>query len=216
MFRALLLVIAFSCSGFAVAQPSYLEGKDYQVIAGVTSVTSATAGQILVKEFFSYGCPWCFELEEQLSQWRQTLPKQVVFKRIPVIFEKGWDVYAKAYYAADALGLEKKFTPLLFKAVQEQNLPLDNPSKMISFFVEHGVDEAVAHSALTSSPSINAKLKMGMQEMQALRVFAVPCLVINDTYKVDLKMVNGDPEKLFEVARFLIEKIRPASGKDAV
>ena len=73
----------------AIAAPEYQVGKDYQKIAvPLTSHLVSAQGKIKVIEFFSYGCPWCYELEAKLPKWQRSQASDVVFQRVPVLFEK--------------------------------------------------------------------------------------------------------------------------------
>ena len=69
-----------------------------------------------------------------------------------------------------------------------------------------GVKEKIAKSAFLSSPTINAKVRDGISQMQLLQVNSVPCFVINNHYKVDIAMLDGDAHKLFIVVSYLVAK----------
>lgn len=181
---------------------NFVEGKDYQRINKTHLVPNAD-GQT-VTEFFSYGCPWCYKLEAPLEAWKKTLSTTVTFSRVPVVFEPGWDMYAKAYYTAKTLNILDKVTPALFEAIQEKRQSLKTASQMITFFVSQGVKENIAKSAFTTSPAIDAQVKQGMQLMQAFAINAVPTLIINNTYRVDLPMAQGDLTRFFQIADYLL------------
>lgn len=197
-----VFIVLLSLLPLTLYADTFVEGKDYQRIVKTHLVPKAD-GQT-VTEFFSYGCPWCYKLEAPLEAWRKTLPNTVTFSRVPVVFEPGWDMYAKAYYTAKTLNLSNKVTPALFEAIQEKHQSLKTAPKMIAFFVAQGVKAPVAKSAFTSSPAIEAQVKQGMQLMQAFAVNAVPTLIINNTYRVDLPMAQGDEERFFKIADYLL------------
>lgn len=191
----------------AYAAPVFVEGKDYKVLeTNAVSETAPKSNTVMVKEFFSYGCPWCYKLEKPLKKWQKDLPKLVLFERVPVVFEAGWDVYAKAYYAASLLKMEKRLSAAIFEQVQEKEIKLDSNDAMFKFFVEQGVRDKVAQSAFFSSPTIDAKVVEGIQQMQTLQITSVPSFVINNHYKVDIAMMEGDADKLFRVIGYLIAK----------
>ncbi len=208
MYRGLrvLLVLCF-IPLTTFAQETYVAGTDYQLLPQAIHMDVDTPDKVTVTEFFSYGCPWCYKLEPALTKWRETkAPKNMTFTRVPVVFEKGWDIYAKAYYTADTLKINKKITPALFDAIQEKEKKLDTVDAMVAFFVKQGVDKKIALSAFKSSPAIEAKMRNGIQLMQTYRVFSVPSLVIGGRYKVDIAMVKGDQKKFFKVVNYLIAK----------
>ena len=202
--KRLLFVLFFTIPFFSYAE-QFTPGKDYIVI-NATNLEPPVKGKVSVTEFFSYGCPWCYKLEKSLDAWRKNLPNSVGFSRTPVIFEPGWDVYAKAYYTAVTLGINNKLTPALFKAIQEEQQHLNKAPAMIKFFIKNGVKEQVANSAFNNSSVIDAKVKNGMQKMQYLGIMSVPAIVIQNRYRVDLQTAGGDEKRLFEICSFLIKK----------
>lgn len=63
-------------------------------------------GKSEVVEFFSWGCPHCYEFYPRLSRWLSTLPKDASFKRVPVALgHREWEALAKAYYALQVKGV---------------------------------------------------------------------------------------------------------------
>jgi thiol:disulfide interchange protein DsbA len=187
-------------------EPVFVEGVDYQVLSQqAQAAVPKTKGVVTVTEFFSYGCPWCYKIEPELNEWRKKLPRMVAFSRVPVIYERGWDVYAKAYYAASILRLAG-ITPAIFKAIHDDSEKLETNDAMIKFFMKMGVKENVAKSAFLSSPTVVAKVKAGMQLMQIFRVQSVPSLVINNKYRLDIGMMKGDTSKFFKVAGVLVAR----------
>lgn len=196
--KLLLFMLFFPALLFADA---FVAGQDYQII-------SSRGGKITqpkLTEFFSYGCPWCYRIEKPLEQWLKTEGKKIAFKRVPVVFNKDWEIYAKAYYTAEALSMSDKLNPLLFKSIQEERKPLNTPQKMIDFFVKQGVNQHVAQSAFEHSPSIDLHVKNATRLMAEYQVNAVPAFVINERYKTDLQMAKS-PERLLRILTYLVQK----------
>ena len=76
-----------------------VEGKDYQVVGEPPE----KAQKVSVIEFFSYGCPWCYQLEKPLQAWVKKNKQRIQFERVPVVFHPEWEIYAKAYYTLQVL-----------------------------------------------------------------------------------------------------------------
>jgi thiol:disulfide interchange protein DsbA len=100
-----------SVSIFAVAflalssspQASIIAGHDYMVLDVVQR--QEKNGKIDVVEFFSWGCPHCYEFYPKLARWLATLPKNTSFKRVPVgLGHPEWEALARAYYALQTNG----------------------------------------------------------------------------------------------------------------
>ena len=94
------------------------EGNQYLRLKNPQPVE--TGKKIEVIEFFSYGCPHCGEFEPVLQNWLKTMPADVQFRRIPVMFQERWGPLAKIYYTLEALGEESRLSPEVFAAHARQ------------------------------------------------------------------------------------------------
>jgi protein dithiol oxidoreductase (disulfide-forming) len=204
IFIVLLLVSTI------VSSKTFKEGIDFQVINGAPSPTS---DKVTVTEFFSYGCPWCYKLEPILESWLNKAQTKVNFERVPVVFEQGWDYYAKAYYLAKSLGMANTLTPALFKAIQKDKQKLNTTESMITFFVANGADKAIVTSAFKSSPSIDTMVKNGMKLMKSYGINSVPTIVVNGKYKTDLQLAKGQDKRLVEILDYLVAKSKEKKEK---
>ncbi len=193
------ILIWFPLSLFAA--PAFQVGKDYQILSQSTPVQ---AGQkITVVEFFSYGCPWCFKLEPVLDAWKK--PANVDFSRVPMAFESGWTILARAYYMAEGLGVEPKLTPILFNAIHVNNQTIDDPKTLAALFAQAGVSQANFDAAYSHAPSVDAQMAQGEALATQDQIYAIPAFVINGQYKTDLEMSSGDPKRLMDVVSYLIQ-----------
>jgi thiol:disulfide interchange protein DsbA len=181
---------------------AFVEGRDYQALSKFQRHQSNRG--VLITEFFSYGCPWCYTLEAPLNEWVQNAGK-IQLDKVPVVFKPDWLTYAKAYYTAKTLALNSKLDPLLFKAIQEEKRPLSTPEAMVDFFVAQGVDKEIAKSAFLHSPTIDMRVNDGMALMANYQIDAVPAFVVNNQYKTNLKMA-GSPERLLQILTYLAGK----------
>lgn len=204
-----IIVIIFPCLVLAATNtPEFTAGKEYKIIENSVpaSMNSYPKNKIQVIEFFSYGCPWCFHLEPMLEKWLKSKPKNVVFERIPVVFEPGWQIYAKAYYTAKALGITDKITPKIFNAIHVKRENLLSQKAMQAFFVKNGVSKQAFESAFDFSPGIGMELNRANSLMRAWGIYQIPTLVVNGKYRTNSAMVNGSDKKLIQVLSFLVKK----------
>lgn len=199
--RILLALLLLPALAFA---ETFVEGQDFTLIKNSQPSKAQT---VQVQEFFSFGCPWCYKVEPAVEKWLQQQGNNVQFSRVPVIFNKDWVYYAKAYYTAELLGLNQKIDPLLFKAIQTDKQNLTNNQSMIDFFIKQGVDKETAESAFTNSTTIDLKINESNALMAKDQINGVPAFVVDQHYKTDLKMAKG-PERLLEVLDFLVKKSR--------
>lgn len=192
---------------------SFVAGKDYELI-NQQSTNQSTNHKIAVTEFFSYGCPWCYRIETNLNTWLNQQGNKIEFTRIPVVFNKDWDLYAKAYYTAHLLKQDNKLSPLLFKAIQEERKSLKTNQEMIDFFVAQGVDKATATSAFENSTTVEMQVKAGNSLMATFHISGVPAVVINNQYKTDLQMAGGE-QRFFQILDYLVAKASEKKVKAA-
>lgn len=201
-----LFILLFGIQSICFAANTYVEGKDYEAIPANSSVIKPVNGQVTVMEFFSFGCPWCYRFEPDLEKWLTNKPSYINFERVPVIFETGWDNYAKAYYIAKQLGIDDKIHMALFDAVQKQHVDLSNEQNMEQIFVKFGVKPKDFESAYEFSPGIDAQLSKSTKLMNDYLVYQIPTIVIDGKYKVDASMTGGDSQKMLKVTEFLAQK----------
>lgn len=180
----------------------FVAGQDYEVIQrseGASNPNNVTT----VTEFFSFGCPWCYKLEPAVNAWVTKQGTKIHFNKVPVIFNKDWEYYARAFYTAQALSMNAKLNPILFKTILDDKQPLNTKDTMVAFLTKHGVDNATAQSAFNHSPSIDMDIANSQRIMTSYHIGAVPAFVINNKYKTDLQMAKNE-KRLFEILDFLL------------
>ena len=159
-------------------------------------------------EYFSYGCPHCYEFDPEINAWKDTLPKDVLFDRTPAIWNHDYEVYAQTYYTAQALNiLDKVHTPI-FQAIHAEGMPLDTPAAMAKFFSRFGVDPKEFAKTYTSF-GVRASVQQAEARGRAYRASGVPTLIINGKYRIEGSMA-GSNANMLRVADFLIDKERRA------
>ncbi|WP_028389425.1 thiol:disulfide interchange protein DsbA/DsbL [Legionella fairfieldensis] len=194
-----ILILLLPLTGFA---DHFTAGKDYEIIS---STEAKNNNKVTITEFFSYGCPWCYRIEPALMNWVKQQGEIIQFSRIPVVFNKDWVFYAKAYYTTHLLNRETTLNSLLFKTIQEEKQAMNSNQAMINFFVAQGIDQATAKSAFENSTTIDMQIKEGTSLMSRYHVNGVPAIVINGQYKTDLQMAQNEA-RLFKILDFLVAK----------
>jgi thiol:disulfide interchange protein DsbA len=87
--------------------PEPVAGTDYVLIENGQPFQPAT-GKIEVAEIFGYVCPACAAFQPLIGPWKAGLPSDVSFVYVPAMFGGTWDNYARAFYAAQSMGLQEK------------------------------------------------------------------------------------------------------------
>ncbi|XOV86244.1 MAG: thiol:disulfide interchange protein DsbA/DsbL [Pseudomonadota bacterium] len=196
-------------SGNAAAE-AFEEGTHYVELQ--IPVKTRTPNKIEVAEYFSYGCPHCFEFEPMINQWKSSLPEDVVFKRTPAVWNRDYQVYAQTYYTSEALNvLDTMHTPV-FRAIHMERRRLNDPELMAKFFGEYGVDP-VDFAKTYASFGVRASVQQAEALGRAYRARGVPTLVVNGKYRVESAMA-GSNANMLRVVDFLIGKERAALASD--
>jgi thiol:disulfide interchange protein DsbA len=77
MFKKLAAVALLSLAPVLTFAASFVEGKDYKVLA--SGQVETRRQKIEVREFFWYGCPHCFRLDPFIEMWLKTKPARCCF-----------------------------------------------------------------------------------------------------------------------------------------
>lgn len=199
-FTAMVATVSLYASSVS-AQLLYAEGKDYKVLENPLPITKA--GQKEVKEFFSYACGHCANLEPHIVKWaEEKKPANVGFYQIPAV-GGSWTFAAQAKFVAEKLGLGHDFDQKYFNAVhKERNRRLlGDKEAVVDFMVEEGdVDKAAAEKAW-GSLQVKSNMVNSAKMWEQAGLTGVPSVIVNGKYVVMLR----DYEEFFAVVNFLLE-----------
>ena|SRR5690554_4700748 len=202
----LALVVMWPLAAFAQegGQFGYEEGRHYRTLA--EPVATRDPAKIEVAELFWYGCPYCYQLEPLLKEWRKKLLDDVDFRPLAASLNKGWEVHARTFYAAEAMGIEEQIRQPLFDALVRDRRPLNDVDSLAKFIGELGFDEEVFRGSYKSF-AVSAKVKQANDSARKYRVTGVPALVVNGKYVIEAATA-GSLETMLKVADYLIAKER--------
>jgi len=187
-------------------QASIIAGHDYVVLG--TPQRQESNGKIEVVEFFSWGCPHCYEFYPKLSHWLSTLPKDAAFKRVPVgLGHPEWEALARAYYALQSTGDVDRLDSQIFEDIHKNHVWLYDERSITAWVGKHGVNVAKFTEAFRS---FNVNMSAGQAEQRAedYRIPGVPTLAIAGKYTVD-----GDQAKMLTTSGQLIAMEEAANKK---
>lgn len=188
-----------------VLKAEYKEGEHFVRLPRRVNPTVPVA-KIEVVELFWYGCPHCFNLEPHAVVWKTRIPENVVFRSVPAVLNPSWATHARAYYAAEKLGLLKNTHETLFKSIHEQGRRINSEDALLRFFERQGADREEFKAAMHSS-SVEAKVKRAEKLGREYGLTGVPSLVVDGQYRVLLDHI-ASYEDLFSIVDFLIVKVR--------
>jgi len=176
------LLLATACTAQSGTTPPYTEGEQYVTLPGPHQRYSSE-GKVEVAEVFSYGCIHCAEFAPIAEKLKESLPKGVKFELVPAPFSAEWLPFARAYYAADQLGVVDRTHLELFKEKFAQHYPLNSLDDLADFYARQGVDRA-EFMRIASSDAATAKLKADLALIQKWGVDGTPSIVIDGKYRI--------------------------------
>lgn len=171
-------------------------------------------GKIEVAEVFGYVCPHCAHFEPQLAAWQRRQPADVKLTRVPAPFGGYWLPYARAYFAAERLGVVGRTHQAMFDALHVNGtLPIQNVSidELAAFYAGYGVMPEI-FSATIRSAEIDAQIKRTEDFLTRSDTDSTPALIVAGRYKVIGAKSYDD---LLRIADALVamERARRRGGK---
>jgi thiol:disulfide interchange protein DsbA len=199
----------FALTVSAGASAQLAPGKDYQLINPPQPTNSGT--KIEVIEFFYYGCPHCSTLQPPLRAWLKKKPKDVEFRRAPVVFQDSWLPLTTAYHAFDAMGLVDKLHHDFFSAIHDRHtLEIKNllrdQKPLFDWVEKQGVDRQKFIDVYNSF-GVRSRTNRSIELPGNYHVTSTPTLVVDGRYLTSPAMAGGF-ERVFPVLDQLIDRAR--------
>ncbi len=212
--RVLLQGLAFALAlalVTAVQAQAPQEGREYTRLR--SPIPIETGKKIEVIEFFSYGCPHCGDFEPLLEQWLKTMPADVQFRRVPVLFQPQWVGLAKVYYTLEALGEEQKLTPDVFVAIHQKGAQLWKDQVFFDWAASKGLDRKKVED-MYNSFGIAGKVNRAKQLGQDVyKVQSVPVLIVDGKFVVTTNDRVPTHQAMISVLDAVIAKARAEHPK---
>ncbi len=186
----------------------YESGVHYEEL--LIPVATSDPDKIEVVEMFSYLCIHCFNFDAAVSEWAKRQDDGVTFTRIPAIFNKTWQLFAQAFYTAEALGVSDKTHDALFEAVHTYQEDLRTPEAIAGLFKRVAGVETDVFMKTFDSFSVRSKVQQADSRARQVRLSSVPTLIVNGKYKTNSSQA-GTNVGMLQVVDFLIKKEQAAA-----
>lgn len=159
-------------------------GIDYEILP----VPQPTYGQgkIEVAEVFSYRCHFCAAFQPFVNDWRKAMPAGARWEYVPAVFGGSWDTFARAYFAAEIMGVQKKTHDAVFDEVFiKKSVKTGTAEEIADMYAKLGVDRTRFLSTMQSF-GVTAKLARARQFALRTGIDSTPTIVLNGKYRITM------------------------------
>ena len=199
-----LLVSSPGAAGAQSASDFDVEGK-YQLVQP-TQPTETGPGTVEVVEVFWFGCPHCYRFLTYMEAFKKELPEYVRLRRMPAVFGEHWIPHARAFYAAQLLGVESRIYRPFYEAIHDEGRVLSTRDALVAFFEELGVD-GEEFGSVYDSFAVESLLRKSITMQGRYGVRGTPSVVVNGKYRTSGRIAGGY-DNVIRVIRALAERER--------
>lgn len=200
-----LTLVAYATAAFSalvVAEERWVEGQHYQTLTPPVAV--GRGNDVVVTEFFWYGCGHCYTFEPMLTAWGKQLPEDAVVQPSPAVWNDPMRIHAKAYYIAEVLGVKETLHPVIFDAMHVQRKRLVSRLELRDLFEDNGVDPAQFDKAFDSF-GVDSQVRQADARARSAKISGTPSLMVAGKYLIETRAA-GSQTNMLEIARYLIDK----------
>jgi protein dithiol oxidoreductase (disulfide-forming) len=199
------LPLAFSTFSVFAQKKVPQVGTEYRLVTPPLPPESKTRVEVL--EFFWYGCPHCYAFEPIIEPWAKKLPADVMFTRVPTVFDKTWVPHAMLYYSLEMLGEVDRMHGKVFDGIHQGHLQLANETMIADFLEKNGVPRQKFVDAYRSFTVQSRVLRAG-QLQKAYNIDSVPTMGVDGRFVTSATMVGNSHEAVLPVVDYLIGEAR--------
>ena len=193
----------------ALREWKYQEGTPFARLVP-TQPTVGGSDKIEVAEVFWYGCGHCFNFEPYINTWKDSLPANVRFVRIPAVWNPLVALHARLYYTEEVLAKNgaltnpEEFRAAVFQEYHRRGNRLTSEGAIQKFFERFGVD-AETFGKTWKSFEVDQKLRVATDLARRYGRTGVPAVVVNGKYRLGAAELGSYPA-LLEAVDELVEK----------
>lgn len=188
----------FLLAGPIAAEP-FKEGEHYQRIGTPVSVPD---DRVEVIEAFAYPCPACRNFLSHITSWEADKPDYVSFDRLPVGLQPGWDLFARAYYTAQVMGIGDETHEAMFRALHDERRQFGNFDDIAAFYADQGVSK---ESFLNTSQSfaVDARMRQNRNDVRRFGVRGTPSVIVQGKWRISPNSF-GSYGQMVEAIEYLV------------
>lgn len=205
--KAILSSVAALLATLALSQEAeFREFEHYRELPTRLETADINSDTVVVTEMFSYICVHCFTFERDLEAW---LPKQdhtVKFEREHVVFSGTSLSLARAYYAAEQLGVTEKIHMPMFTAIHVNGLRMNQPDLLQRLFEGRGETSATDFQAAFKGFNVENRVRRSDALVRGWRIDKTPTMVVDGRYIAGGTHTHSN-RQILAVVDFLVKKV---------
>lgn len=201
LITALSMSFALLLSGGTSAEEQWEEGVHYTLINPAIRMPGKN---VVVTEFFWYGCGHCYNFEPMLEAWGEQLPEGSVLEPSPAAWNDGMSLHARAYYTALALKVKDQVHLKIFEAMNLKRNRLGSQAAIKEIFVANGVDGDAFDNAFTSF-GVDSQVRLADSRARQARITGTPSMMVAGKYMISTRGA-GSQANMLKIAEYLVEK----------
>ena len=190
-----------------VAQEAqFREFEHYRELPTKFEAGDIDSDRVVVTEMFSYSCIHCFNFETDLEAWLERQTDTVDFRREHVVFSGAGLSLAKAFYAAEELGITDKIHHSLFSAIHVNGLRMNQIDLLVRLFEGRGETSAEDFKAVFNGFAVENRIRRSDTLVRTWRIEGTPTIVVNGQYLAGGSHART-PGQILAVVDFLVGKV---------
>ncbi len=207
------IILAQAEAPAAPQEWEFTEGTHY-IRMVPTQPTVGGADKVEVAEIFWYGCNHCYDFEAFINRWKEDIPANVRFVRIPAVWNPLVKLHAQLYYTEEVLTKNGKiaepdtFRAAVFAEYHRRGNRMASVDAIQVLFEKHGVSED-DFTSTWGSFEVSQKLRVAQDLGRRYAISGVPAIVVNGKYRSGAAEAGGYPRLLELVDELIVrESIR--------
>ncbi|WP_133408007.1 thiol:disulfide interchange protein DsbA/DsbL [Parashewanella tropica] len=185
-----LIVILTMILSFSSLAADFTQGTHYTKVDNPAPTSKPT-----VTEYFSFYCGHCYRWSKTVvPQIKKTLPSSVDFRQVHTYADPVTEQLSKTFVLSEQLGNAPRIEAAIFDAIHKQKRRPTTKAEVKSLVLDSGLN--AQDYAQTNSFMVSAQVRKHGKELKQFDIQAIPTLIVNGQYKVNLQSIKSEQELL--------------------
>lgn len=189
----------------------------YETLPNEAPLLEGEANKVEVVEIFSYTCGVCNNLHPFIDAWAKEKSKEgtMNFIYFPYPTAGPLEIYAKAYYAFQSMGIADEYHGRIFDLFFKDKKRLNKKEDLADFLAKKYQLDKEEFLKNVDSFAANLKFKRSIEYLtKYYQVDYTPAIIVNGKYLVNIEFANRENdgsknpyEQLIEVLNDLVDEL---------